>query len=246
MGRDPKHDYKGRSIYHITIGKAPACPVFSSISGSSSAPLVSRTPIGQIIERQILNFPNICPFLQILQYVIMPDHIHFAIFAKQYLPRSLGQYIGMMKVSTGQILRNEFPEIIDIFTPDFHDRYLLPTHKLQTVINYIRENPKRLLERREKPLFFQRINNLEINGIRWQAYGNLQLLSNPFKAPVIIHRADSKSLLCDKHRRWKHLSENGGVLVSPFISQAEKEVRRLCEEAGGKIILLSNRPFSER
>ena len=246
MGRDPKHDYRGRSIYHITIGKAPACPVFSHISGSPSAPLVFRTAIGAIIERQILNFPNLCPSLQILQYAIMPDHVHFAIFARDYLPKVLGRYIGMMKVLTGQILRNEFPEITDIFTPDFHDRYLLPTHKLQTVINYIRENPKRLLERREKPLFFQRINNLEINGIRWQAYGNLQLLNNPFKAPVIIHRADPEALLCAKHRRWKHLYENGGVLVSPFISQPEKRVRHLCEEAGGKIILLSNKPFGER
>lgn len=246
MGRDPKHDYRGRSIYHITIGKAPACPVFSHLSGSSSAPLISRTAIGEIIESQILNFPNLCPSLQILQYVIMPDHIHFAIFARDYLPRVLGRYIGMMKVQTGQIIRNKFSGISAIFTPDFHDRYLLPTHKLQTIIKYIRENPKRLLERRENPLFFQRINNLEIKGARWQAYGNLQLLNNPFKAPVVIHRADSEAILHAKHRRWKHLYENGGVLVSPFISQPEKEVRRLCEEAGGKIILLSNKPFSER
>lgn len=41
-------------------------------------------------------------------------------------------------------------------------------------------------------------------------------------------------------------SENGGVLVSPFISPAEKDVRRQCENANGKIILLSNKPFSAR
>lgn len=28
MGRDPKHDYRSRCIYHITIGKAPTCPAF--------------------------------------------------------------------------------------------------------------------------------------------------------------------------------------------------------------------------
>ena len=97
MGRDPKHDYRGRSIYHITISKAPACPPFSKISGSPLNPLVSRTIIGEIIEQQIFNFPNLHPSLQILQYVIMPDHIHFAIFARDYLPRALGRYIGMRK-----------------------------------------------------------------------------------------------------------------------------------------------------
>lgn len=54
MGRDPKHDYKGRCIYHITIGKAPACPAFSRISGSPAAPVVARSPVGEIIERQIV------------------------------------------------------------------------------------------------------------------------------------------------------------------------------------------------
>lgn len=46
-------------------------------------------------------------------------------------------------------------------------------------------------------------------------------------------------------RRWKHLAENGGVLVSPFISPEEKSFRRQCEQIKGKIILLSNTPFAE-
>ena len=246
MGRDPKHDYRSRCIYHITISKAASCPVFSYISGTSSAPLVTRSTIGEIIEQQILNFPKLCPSLQILQYVIMPDHIHFAIFARNYLPRAIGSYIGMMKVKTGQIIREIFPAIKDVFTPDFHDRYLRPFHSLETIITYIIENPKRLLERKENPGFFQRINNIEIKGSYWQAYGNIQLLYNPFKGPVVIHRADSESMKAAKYNRWKHISENGGVLVSPFISPAEKEVRRQCENANGKIILLTNKPLSER
>lgn len=171
---------------------------------------------------------------------------HFAIFARNYLPRAIGSYIGMMKVKTGQVIRELFPAIKDIFTPDFHDRYLRPCHSLETIITYIIENPKRLLERREKPGFFQRINNIEIKGSYWQAYGNIQLLYNPFKGPVVIHRADSESIKAAKYNRWKYISENGGVLVSPFISPAEKEVRRQCEDANGKIILLTNKPFRER
>lgn len=246
MGRDPKHNYRGRSIYHITINKASSCPVFSHISGSPSCPLVARSPIGEIIERQILSFPNLCPSLQILQYVIMPDHIHFAIFARDYLPRAIGSYIGMMKVKIGQTVRDVYPEIKNIFLPDFYDRYLLPTHKLDTIITYIRENPKRLLERKLNPGFFQRINRIEINGSLWQAYGNIHLLANPFKASVIIHRADTESVIADKYRQWKHLTENGGVLISPFISPTEKDVRRQCEAAQGKVILLTNKPLGER
>ena len=43
-----------------------------------------------------------------------------------------------------------------------------------------------------------------------------------------------------------HLAENGGVLVSPFISQAEKEIRRQCESVNGNVILLSNEPLGEK
>ncbi len=246
MGRDPKHDYKSRCIYHITIGKAPSCPVFSRISGPPTAPVIDRSPIGEIIESQINNFPNLCASFQILQHVIMPDHIHFAIFAREYLPRVLGRYIGMMKVRSGQLIRAEFPAITQIFTEDFHDRYLRPYHSLSAIIEYIRQNPHRLQARKFYPDFFRKINNITICGGQWQAYGNIQLLDNPFKAPVVIHRSDSEAILSDKKRLWRHLAENGGVLVSPFISQDEKTVRLHCEEADGKIILLTNRPFRER
>lgn len=246
MGRDPKHDYKSRCIYHITLGKAPGCPEFSHVAGALTDPEVSETRIGEIIAGQIRNIQASCPSLQILQYVIMPDHVHFAIFAREYLPRAIGRYIGMMKVKCGQLIRAEFPGVKDVFTEDFHDRYLRPFHSLETIIEYIRQNPYRLLVRRHNPEFFRRANNLEIAGRRWQAYGNIQLIENPFKAPVVIHRADTEALRAAKARRWRHLAENGGVLVSAFISPDEKVVRRECEGVNGKIILLRNEPFAER
>lgn len=246
MGRDPKHNYKSRCIYHITIGKDSACPDFSRVVGTSTHPLVERTDIERIIEFQIRNFPALCSSLQVLQYVIMPDHIHFVIFAREVLPKAIGSYIGMMKVKCGQLVREKFPNIEAIFSQGFHDRYLRPTHSLSTIIDYVQQNPYRLLVRRLNPDFFRRVNNIEIQGALWQAYGNIQLLENPFKAHVVIHRSDSASLLADKERRWQHLAENGGVLVSPFISPAEKRIRLLCEASSGKIILLTNKPFLER
>lgn len=50
MGRDPKHDYWSRCIYYITIGKDPACPVFSQVVGSPEQPVVipmSSLPYGR-------------------------------------------------------------------------------------------------------------------------------------------------------------------------------------------------------
>ncbi|MDE6011092.1 MAG: hypothetical protein K2F87_06590 [Muribaculaceae bacterium] len=228
------------------MNKARGVPGFSHIVGSPESFVVERTPLGSIIEEQLWNFPNLCPALRILQYVIMPDHVHFALFAQQQLPRVLGSYIGMMKVKCGQLARERLASPTPVFEKDFYDRILRRAHKLDTICNYIRQNPYRLLVRQVTPDFFRRINNVEIYGRLWQAYGNLQLLDNPFKAPVVIHRADSEALKNVKRNRWKHLAENGGVLISPFISPEEKEVRRQCEAVNGKVILLSNEPFGER
>ena len=246
MARDYFHDYKSRCIYHITINKSPDIPVFSRITGIPEQPVVERTPIGRIIEEQIRNFPNLCQLLRVLQYVIMPDHIHFAIFVQGQLPKALGSYIGMMKVKCGQLAKEQLSIPGPIFEKDFYDRILRRNQKLNTICEYIRQNPYRLLVRRINPDFFQRLNNIELVGALWQAYGNLQLLDNPFKSAVVIHRSDSEQLLETKCRQWKHLAENGGVLVSPFISPSEKAVRRECEAVNGKIILLSIAPFSER
>lgn len=96
MPRDFGHDYKSRCIYHITMTKASGVPAFSRIAGSPGQPIVERSQIGRIIEQQIRNFPHLCSALKVLQYVIMPDHIHFAIFVREQLPKALGSYIGMI------------------------------------------------------------------------------------------------------------------------------------------------------
>lgn len=44
----------------------------------------------------------------------------------------------------------------------------------------------------------------------------------------------------------RNVVANGGVLVSPFISREEKEIRKMAEEIDGRIILISNEPLGER
>ena len=167
-------------------------------------------------------------------------------FVRETLPQSVGKYIAIMKVRSLQEIRALNTGITDVFSPGFHDRRLRRCHKLKAIIEYIQKNPYRLLVRRYNPEYFKKINNIEIGGKLWQAYGNMQLLDNPFKGPVVIHRSDSEALVMAKWGRWRHLAENGGVLVSPFISQHEKMVRGMCEKVDGKVILLVNKPFGER
>lgn len=79
-----------------------------------------------------------------------------------------------------------------------------------------------------------------------QLYGNIHLLNNPFKEQVIVHRADTPEQFERNKEKWLYTAVNGGILVSPFISKREKEIRREAEELGGRFILITNRPLGER
>ena len=96
MPRDFNHDYRSRSIYHITINKAQQIPDFYILSGAPECICNSRSPIGEIIEKNIRRFSTLSPRLRVLQYVIMPDHIHFILFVTDYIERAIGSYIGMI------------------------------------------------------------------------------------------------------------------------------------------------------
>lgn len=191
MPRSFHHDYTTRCIYHITMVKAPAAPYFGRLAGRLPDIAVERSALGRIIERNIRNIPALNPKLRILQYVIMPDHIHFLLFATEKLEMPVGKYMGMFKVRIFQEFNMISGSRESVFTPDFDDRILYRSRSLDTIFRYIRENPYRLAARRDRPDFFRRVNRLEIAGGEWQGYGNFQLLENPFKEQVVAHRADT-------------------------------------------------------
>lgn len=248
MPRHPTHDYRSVCIYHITIGKPSSTPDFSSVVGTPQAPELIFSPLGMCIWTNIGKFSDINPDIEVYQYVIMPDHIHLLLHVKKYLDMALGIYISQFKIKILQMARNRGVWNDSVFSPDYHDRFLRPYHSLDIIYNYIRENPYRLLVRRNYPSYFCQVNNIFYYGnIGWQAYGNMQLLDNPFLDAVVCHRCNAGTQTeIDFASNWLHYAENGGVLISPFIARKEKEIRNQAEAVGGKIILIKNEPFGEK
>ena len=252
--RDPWHDNKSRCIYHITITKSPEAPYFGHIIGDINSefgeqnyPRCIESPVGKIIFYNIKAIPDLHNHLKILQFVIMPDHIHLLIFVENDLPEHLGFFISRVKYFTKLELcrKHLIGEEDNLFEISFHDRILRPKHKIDTIINYIRENPKRFLIIRSFSDFFVKEDKL-INDIKCQIYGNPLLLENPFKEAVVIHRTDTKDIIENKYEHWMHLASNGGVLAGAFVSKKEKEILNSIIEIGGKIILITEKAFLEK
>lgn len=202
--------------------------------------------MGKIIEKNLRNFYALNPSIRLLQYCIMPDHVHLLIFVTSHIELHLGKYISKLKI----LIYQEYREITgcedSVFEEDFYDCILYRNRTLDTLYRYLRDNPRRLAVRRAHPEFFRRVNKLKIGEKYYQAYGNFQLLECPFKEQVVVHRADTPEVRERNRQGWLYAAANGGLLVSPFISQAEKAIRTEADEAGGRFIYITNQPLAER
>lgn len=246
--RAPWHDYTQRQIYHITLKKHPAAPSFGSIAGDWRLPkgtygrsYLQTSSLGRAIKDCIKNIHAIHPALKIYQYALMPDHLHILLSVEAGLDDILGHKIAAFKVMVNKRANLEI-----VFEKGFNDQILTTTRNLDVIYNYLRDNPYRLAVRFAYPGFFSRINKIEIGGKIYSAYGNIHLLSNPFKEQVVIHRIDNAEKRKTNRERWLHTGCNGGVLVSPFISPAEKAIRAEAESLGARIILITHEAFPER
>ncbi|MDE7161033.1 MAG: hypothetical protein K2O24_09395 [Muribaculaceae bacterium] len=243
MGRRlPGHDYRAKCIYHITMTKAPEAPIFGHLTGGVTSPKIKYSAAGLTIFRHLHYLPTLSPHIRLTQYQIMPDHIHLLIFVTARLDSHLGNYIGHWKNRLNKeaaVLLSSPP----LFSENFHDRIIFPDQDLGTILEYIRKNPYRLAVRHATPDYFRRIRSYNISGHDYQLYGNPFLLRNPFKSAVIVHSRYSEAERAAHREKWLHTAENGGVLVSPFISKMEKAILQEALETGGRVIRIQNTPF---
>lgn len=246
--RAPWHDYTQRCIYMITLNKNPLMENFGILqgdyripTGQKGAAFISSTALGKAIKSTLRRFNSTEPNVRVLQYALMPDHLHILLFVEYPTEDTLGKIIARFKIEV-----NKASGITGVFAKGFNDQILKSSRSLAVLYRYLRENARRLAVRRARPEFFRRVNALEIGGKTFQAYGNFQLLDCPFKEQVIVHRADSPETRQKNREQWLYTAANGGVLVSPFISPAEKEIRKEAEEAGGRFILIISEPMGER
>ena len=243
------HDYCSRCIYMVTLCKSEMCPCFGTLKAGDNLrnAAVELSETGKIVRTEIDRTPLHHKDVRVLECIIMPDHVHVLFFVTQVLSKPLGHIIQSMKAAITSRIRHlgKRPELC-VFEDGFHDRILREPGQLNILIRYIRENPYRLAVRNAYPDFFQKLACLTLFETNFQAYGNLQLLDNPFKEQVIVHRNDTPEIRTHYRNLWRYTAINGGVLVSPFISADEKQIREEAETLGGKFIILTNRPFSDR
>ena len=250
------HNYYAPFIYHIILSKNRAFPKFGSVTGDARIPYGSpgcaeiyENEFGHIISKSIIGLPKKYPIVQIYQYKVMPDHAHILLRIKDWSEYHLDFYIKelteFIAKNCSKIIGNSILDA-DIFEEGYCDKPLLLGISLHGWFNYIKLNPHRLAMRMQYPEFFQRMRKLRIGKKDYEAYGNLFFLSNPDKSTVKISRSYSELEIEKLCHNWKIEARKGVIMVSPFISSKEKEIRQMIEQENGKIILITHEIFPER
>ena len=110
--RSHTHDYCRSGYYHITISTAQALhqPLgkiagrLDKPDGDSDGPHVELSPLGQMVEQELrVSIQHYYPMLEVMEYVVMPEHLHFLLVAhrdimsKNGKPTHLGHVIAGFK-----------------------------------------------------------------------------------------------------------------------------------------------------
>ena len=132
-----------------------------------------------------------------------------------------------------------------VFERGYNDRLLTQEGQLERWKQYLHDNPRRLLMKREHPDLFRVRRHVTVAGMTFSAIGNLFLLNRPCLRQVQCSRRLTDEEIAQQVELFLKAGREGAVLVSPAISKGEKKVMRAAFEAGLPMVVLQENGFTD-
>ncbi len=131
-----------------------------------------------------------------------------------------------------------------IWETGYNDRILLRKGQLQRWLDYLDDNPRRLLLKRQHPEFFTCLSAVPVLDTTMAAMGNRFLLERPHKLQVQCSRHLYAEEIEQRKQEFLRAGRECAVIVSPCISPGEQQIATACLEAGIPLIVLLLKGFS--
>lgn len=259
LRRMEKHDYTSACIYLITVTTIDRKRVLGSLVGDGpNTAAIAPTALGDYVAEAFRKIAaettkkTGCR-VQVLHYQIMPDHFHGILYVRDTLPAdySLGKIIAAWKSDCSHALWNDSSfcaqyfssEKPPLFSRGFNDRILFREGQLQTWIAYLNDNPRRLWLKSHFPDRLRKVYNFSAGkkGHPYTAVGNTFLVTYPERLQVRCHRHLTEEQIQEEVATYLKEARRGTVLISPFISPAEKAVYDACYKEKLPMIHIVNR-----
>lgn len=254
-----------RPLLGMVVGRSDAP------AGSDDAARVELTELGERVSKEWWGIPQYYPQVEIIALQMMPDHLHGIIFIKEKMEKDLSRIIRGFKTGCNRSYRELILGVSSVATQSqqtgpagqkkdrrgedrshgllfgrgFNDKLLLREGQLQRWLDYLRDNPRRLLMKREQPDLFRVQRNIIVAGQQFSAIGNRFLLERPVRLQVQCSRSLTEEQIAERRAWWIAQARSGAVLVSPCISKGEKAVMRAAFDEGLPIIVLQENGFTD-
>ena len=111
------------------------------------------------------------------------------------------------------------------------------------MLNYLDDNPRRLLLKQAHPQYFKPLGKLTIAGLDMEVMGNTALLDNPVKLQVQCSRHLYPNEIEQRKQHFLAAAQQGAVIVSPCISPGEKQIATAILEAKLPLVVLLLKGF---
>jgi putative transposase len=145
-------DYRTPGYYFVTIGTYQHLPIFGEVRNAR----MHLNPLGEIVKECWLLIPQTTGFIELDQFVIMPNHLHGIVYIMDSAPEiqveplptahaqanSLSVVIRTFKAGVTRIANQQWQEPpAKIWQRSFYDHIIRNEESLQAVRYYIANNP---------------------------------------------------------------------------------------------------------
>lgn len=167
-GQEPRPPMDGRELHPPMDGRA----------------LFTPTELGRRVEAHVWRIPEFTPEIEVLGVQCMPDHLHMVLRVSRRMAKPLGEHLRGFKIGCTKIAlsamdgrtphspmdgraqgraQGEAARGKGLFADGFVDTILFDDEAVKRGLDYMRDNPRRLVEKREHPEYFRMVRQLRIH-----------------------------------------------------------------------------------
>lgn len=125
----------------------------------------------------------------------------------------------------------------------YHERILHAPGQLRRMIDYVKDNPRRLWLKTRNPDLFRLHRHTEAHGLSFTSMGNHFLLDWPDRQAVEVSRSAVAEQVEERLRMVLAGAHNGAVTYTAAISKGEQHIARTLREQGYPLVVLLNDGF---
>lgn len=240
--------WKGIGIYHVTLVVSSRETLLGSLVIPDNDPAKARVELSQLgrkIKACVDDIPVRHLEIRIIQLRMMPDHLHVILYVTKPMSFSIKMVVRGLWQGAKKEGREKFTEVPFI-------RPMSHRGQLKTMIRYLQMNPQRLATKKLRPGYFYIQRGVDISGRNYDIVGNAAILTAERYMPVHVRRmmveaaehGDDKELK-DYMNACVLAARKGTVMVSPFISPAERRIQTKLLEEGLPFICIADNGFGE-